>query len=266
MNPSIGRPMGVAAGLRLQGRVIHALILREMQTRFGRGGGGFLWLFIEPILLAGMIGLMKWAMDTTGGHPGINPFLFGIVGYVPFFGFRAIVGRGGSAVPANASLMYHRQVQLIDIILARNLLEAAAVTGAVTLILGCASWVAGEDPQSIPLMMLGMVLLLLFANGLGMLTAAACAMSETFDKLLHPILYLSLPLSGALMALHWMPPAWREALLWNPQVHFHEMVRHGMFGDALPSYYDVNYMLASVVIANLLGLCALRAVRIKLEL
>jgi len=261
------RRRGTAAGLRLQARVIHALILREIQTRFGRDGGGFLWLFVEPILLSCFIGLMKWAAERwTGSGHGINPFLFAIVGYVPFFGFRAILMRGASAIQANAALMYHRPVQLLDIIIARNVLEAVAVMGAVSIILTGVAWVLGDEPSSLLTMLLGMALLLLFANGLGMLVAAGCATSETFEKLIHPATYLTMPLSGCLFALHWMPAWIRDALLWNPQVHFHEMVRDGMFGNVLPAYYDVPYMLGAVLLVNFFGLCALRAVRSRVEL
>ena len=35
-------------GLRTQLRVTHALILRELLTRYGRHNGGFLWIFLEP--------------------------------------------------------------------------------------------------------------------------------------------------------------------------------------------------------------------------
>jgi capsular polysaccharide transport system permease protein len=58
----------------------------------------------------------------------------------------------------------------------------------------------------------------------------------------------------------------RDVLLWNPQVHVHEMMREGFFGGRLQSYYDIGYVCFSVAAANLLGLAALRAVRPSLTL
>ena len=47
--------------LQIQRRVIRALLLREMITRYGRNNLGFLWLFVEP-LLATMIIALIWGL------------------------------------------------------------------------------------------------------------------------------------------------------------------------------------------------------------
>ena len=40
----------VVRSLTIQTRIIWALLLREMMTRFGRHNIGFLWLFVEPMM------------------------------------------------------------------------------------------------------------------------------------------------------------------------------------------------------------------------
>ncbi|WP_439598706.1 ABC transporter permease [Falsiroseomonas sp.] len=251
-------------GLRVQRRVIHALLLRELQTRFGRGHLGFLWLFLEPLLLAGTIGMLKTLLHSRE-MGNVPPFLFVVVGYAPYFAFRAIINRATTAFQANMTLMYHRQVRLLDIMLARNLLEMGAVTCVLLIVLSGTSWVTGFSPHSIPTMVFALLLLFALANGLALLVAAGAARWEVVDRIVHPLTYISLPFSGALFALHYLPTKWREVLLWNPQANLHEMLRDGMFGDQIPAYYDVHYVLACVVIINLLGIAAVRAVRAKLE-
>lgn len=253
-------------GLAVQGRVIHALILREMQTRFGRGGLGFVWLFIEPLLLAGTIATLHWMFDRGSFRaPGVSVFLFYLIGYTPYFAFRAIISRASGAFHANATLMYHRQVRLFDIVVARHLLEMAAVLTVTGFIVIGTVLLTESLPHSLPALFGGLALLLLYAHGLGMMAAAAAAVSDTAERLIHPLVYLSLPISGAFFALHAMPPHVRELLLWNPQANLHEMIRDGMFGDVLPTYYSVPYLLAAVAVANLFGMMALRAVRPRLE-
>lgn len=251
-------------GLRIQGRVIHALLLRELQTRFGRGHLGFLWLFLEPLLLASAIGILK-SLLSPGGTGAVPTFLFVVVGYAPYFAFRAIINRATTAFQANMTLMYHRQVRLLDIMLARNLLEMAAVTCVLLLVIAGTSWITGFAPHNLPTMVFGLLLLFGFANGLALLVAAGAARWEVVDRLVHPVTYISLPFSGALFALHYMPRQFQELLLWNPQVHVHEMMRDGMFGDLIPAYYDVPYLLGWVLVLNLLGMAAVRAVRTRLE-
>ncbi len=252
-------------GLRIQLRVINALLLREMQTRFGRNQLGFLWLFLEPLMLAFAIAGIKTIAMMGERVPGVPPFVFALVGYLPYFTFRAIVARAPGTLRANMTLLYHSQIRLLDVVLARHLLETAAVITVMTLIVGGIALWADMPPNNIPILLLSLLLLVLLANGLGLLAAAASAASEIAERLIHPLVYLSLPLSGALFSLHSMPPHLREILLWNPQANIHEMVRDGFFGHLLPSYYSIGYVFFCVAVLNLLGLAALRAVRPKLE-
>jgi ABC-type polysaccharide/polyol phosphate export permease len=73
-----GRTQGQGAldrtfrGLKLQIVIVQALLLRELQTRFGRNHLGFLWLFIEPLLLAAAIGGFKWATEIGQTIPGVS--------------------------------------------------------------------------------------------------------------------------------------------------------------------------------------------------
>jgi capsular polysaccharide transport system permease protein len=260
--PAVGR---TSRGFRVQLRVTYALLLREMQTRFGRNQLGFVWLFLEPLLLAFAIAVIKTVALLGERYPGIPPFVFALVGYLPYFTFRAIVSRAPGTLRSNMTLLYHSQIKLLDVVLARHALEMAAVVTVMTLIVaGVAIW-ADLPPNDIPMLMLALLFLVLYANGLGLLAAAASAASEIAERLIHPLVYLSLPLSGALFALHGMPAHIREILLWNPQVHIHEMVREGFFGHLLPSYFSIGYLAFWVAVVNLLGLAALRAVRPKLE-
>lgn len=45
-------------GLRLQLRVLHALMLREMITRYGSSRLGYLWALLEPIGFIAMLSLI----------------------------------------------------------------------------------------------------------------------------------------------------------------------------------------------------------------
>jgi capsular polysaccharide transport system permease protein len=132
------------------------------------------------------------------------------------------------------------------------------------IVLGVILW-ADLVPSGIPTIVAGLLMLFLFANGLGLLAAAASAVSTIAERLIQPLVYLSLPFSGALVSLHQLDPAFRAVLLWNPQANLHEMIRHGFFGDLAPAYYDVGYVFFWIGLLNLLGFAALRAVRPQLE-
>ena len=108
-------------GLRVQIRVIKALILREMITRFGRHNIGFLWMFIEPMMFSiGITVLWAW----TGGHTrGAIPVAgFALTGYSSIVGWRNNVGRTSGSLKANKALLYHRVVTIFDIAFSRSFL------------------------------------------------------------------------------------------------------------------------------------------------
>ena len=46
-------------GWNIQVRVIGALMLRELTTRFGRENIGFLWVMAEPLLFAVLVGILR---------------------------------------------------------------------------------------------------------------------------------------------------------------------------------------------------------------
>lgn len=258
-------PGATRRGFAVQARVIHALVLREMQTRFGRDSIGFVWLFLEPLLLSFGIAAFKVLASNRFSGEVVPPFLFAVTGYAPYFAFRSLVSQSTGAFRSNMTLLYHHQVKLFDVMVARTLLESTAIMMVLAVVAGGAIMVAGMMPHSIPTLISGMIMIFLFAHGLSLLVATGAALSETFARLVPPMMYLSLPFSGALFDLHSLPPSIREALLWNPQVHFHEMVRDGMFGDLLPAYYDLGYMAAFIIGSNLLGMAAMRAARSKFE-
>ena len=248
---------GLAEGLRVQLRVIGALTLRELGTRFGRDNLGYLWLFLEPALLGGALGLAH-SVSGQAMPGGLNPMTFWVIGYIPFYLLRGVLNRAPTAIVANQSLLYHRQVTLLDILAARNLLEGGATFGAMVAFLLFFGLLAGDWPQEPAKLVLGMVLMLGLAHGLALLIATGSVYTELFDRVIHLFTYLALPLTGAFFMVFWLPTDLQRAVLWIPTVHLFELVRDGQ--------YSLPYVLGWVAALNLLGMAGLRRARRDLAL
>src|SRR3984885_2177913 len=96
--------------LRIQRRVIHALLMREIITRFGRKNLGVLWLAVEPMLFT--LGVTTlWT--TAGLHEGspIPIVAFAVTGYSSVLMWRNSASRSSSAVEQNKPLLFHCNVQ-----------------------------------------------------------------------------------------------------------------------------------------------------------
>ena len=82
----------LANGLGIQLRVIKALMLRELTTRFGRENIGFLWIMAEPLLFAILVGLLWRAMKGPLEY-GVDIVAFVVTGYIPLVLFRSTISR-----------------------------------------------------------------------------------------------------------------------------------------------------------------------------
>ena len=71
----------------------------------------------------------------------------------------------------------------------------------------------------------------------------------------------------AVSAQVWLPPALRDsALAILPSLHAYEMIRAGLFGDQVQTFYDFGYASAYLAVLTLIGLWLIRDVRRHLEL
>ena len=128
----------VVNALVVHGRVVNALLLRETKTRYGEHKLGFVWAFLEPILMVLVMYVVFSAMGSQMGG-GINIALFMISGFVPFAMFRDTMMQSQGAIQQNTSLLSFPQVSTYDLILARALLEVSvllAVFGIMMMVAG----------------------------------------------------------------------------------------------------------------------------------
>jgi len=257
--PEIGAT-GLVQSWRVERRVIWALMLREMLTRYGRHNIGFLWLFVEPMTFTLGVAALWTALKAV--HGSTLPIVaFAITGYSSVLLWRNMPSRCIRAIEPNLSLLYHRNVRPIDIYLSRLLLEAAGATMSfiiLTLFFNFLGWV--ELPENVLQVAGGWVMIAWFGIALGILLGAFSETSETVEKLWHPISYFLFPLSGAAFLVDALPTAAQHLILFLPMVNGVEFLREGFFGSKIVAHYDMGYMAISNALLTLLGLAQLAKV------
>ena len=246
--------------------VIAALILRELHTRFGRDNIGYLWVFAEPMILASAVALIH---AKSGGRYGgdMPPVPFTLVGYTVFILFRSVVLRAEGVVESNRPLLYHRMVTLSDMLIARALLEGASTVMALVLLMSGAIALGLASPPARPLALVGaLALMLWFSFGLSALVCAGTYLSRAAGRILHPMIYLALPLSGAFYMLKWIPQPYRTMLAWSPLSQLFELVRYGQFNAADLRYVNFPYLVGWCLALTFLGLISIRTIRSRIHL
>ena len=243
-----------ARSLSIQLRVIGALLMREVITRYGRHNIGFFWLFVEPMIFT--LGITALWSAVQSAHSVRLPIVaFAVTGYSSVLLWRNMPNRLVGAVGPNLALMYHRNVKVIDVYFARLALEAlgASVSFAVLALcftaLGWMQW-----PEDIGKVLLAWFMLAWFGASLAIFIGAVSERTEIIDKIWAPITYLTFPLSGAAYMVEWLPPAAQKAVLYLPMVHGVELLREGYFGSAVHAHYDIAYMASACLGLTFFGL------------
>lgn len=248
---------------QVQRRVIGALFVREVLTRFGRHNIGFLWIFVEPMLFTVGVTLLWTAFKSTHGSD-LPITAFAVSGYSSVLLWRNMPSRCILAIEPNLSLMYHRQVKVIDIFLSRLLVEAGGATLSFVILTLFFSFMGWMDlPEDVLKVAWGWVMLAWFGSSLGILLGALAEESEMVEKLWHPVSYFLLPVSGAAYIVDALPKDFQEIVLLLPLVHGVELVREGFFGSKIEAHYDMGYLTAINLGLSLLALALTRQISRK---
>lgn len=250
--------------LRIQKRVIGALILREILTRYGRHNIGFLWLFIEPMFFSVGVTILWTYLEISKSDIPIAGFA--LTGYSAIVIWRNTVNKMTSTASSNRGLLYHQQVKILDLVLARMMVEFSGVTmSLVTLTIVFQQLGLMSLPIDPLVVVSGWLYLMWFVASVGMIAVYLGEASEVFDRVWHVVLYLTLPFTGAFSMMSWLPPQVQTVLAWSPMVHAVELLREGYFGKGIHAIYSVEFLIKANAALTLLGLLLVRKVRRGLE-
>ena len=242
-------------------RIIWALLLRELATRYGRENLGFLWVLGEPLLFCGSVSIM-WSIIKPHYEHGIQIVPFVVTGYMPILLVRHILSHGMYAARVNAPLLYHRQITVLHLFFARCLLELIGVTLAFILITAMLlPFNLIYLPRQLHLVYIGWFLLAWIWFGLAMIFGSIFEMFEPIERFVSVITYILVPLSGTFYMAAWIPARFRHYVLLLPFLNAVEMVRGGFFGPGVPTYYNIPYTIAWAAGLTILGLMMTTFVR-----
>ena len=237
----------------IQKRVIGALLMREIITRYGRNNIGFLWLFVEPLLMT-LIIVLLWKFIRADQYSTLNMVAFVITGYPLVMMWRNVSNRAIGAISANTSLLYHRNVRVLDTLFARMLLEIAGATIAQIAIVGVLiliGWI--PTPADVFYMLMAWLLMAIFAIGLGLVICSIAFKVEAFGKIWGTLSFVMMPLSGVFFFVSSLPQQAQQYVLWMPMVHGTEMFRQGYFGASVITHESISYIVLCNLVLLLLG-------------
>ncbi|MFN3536469.1 MAG: ABC transporter permease [Brevundimonas sp.] len=245
------------AGVANVMRVVHALLLRESRTRYGRRSAGYVWALISPMILLVVLIAAFSALGRPAGA-GDSVVVFFLTAILPIYLVRGGIARGAGAMSANQVLMQYPQVGAFEVITARTILES--LTFAIVLMLFVAimfsffglpieAWI--DHPLSM-LQAGGALLLLLY--GACFLSSQIGRMFDPWTELTGPIGRILLLTSGLWFTMGSLPPEFLAIVQYNPLAHVVEWIRDASIRDFQSELYNPWYPLAIGVIFLATGL------------
>lgn len=239
------------------GRVIAALILREMATTFGRSRGGWIWAVAEPVAV---VALLSFAFSLAFRAPSLGTSfpLFYATGYLPFLMFQDVSTKLAQSLRFSRALMSYPRVTWFDALAARLVLNVATHLIVAALVLGAIAWWEGGlriDPRALAL---ALAMVVALAAGVGALN---CFLFTAWPATERVWLIASRPLfiaSGVFYLFEDLPGDLGALLWYNPLLHAAGAMRAGTYPEYAPDYLSAAYPLGLGLGLLALGLAFLK--------
>jgi len=229
--------------------VIFALFLREVKARFTSSQAGVFWTFFQPFITIFIFVYIHAITRSSeiNANATIEYSIFLTAGIIPFFLFKSILLRSVGAFSANRAIFIYKQIKPIDTIFARVVSEYFFSSAILIFFLLIAYFLNYDIKiKNLPMFAFAYLWLIIFAFAWGLLLAIINSFYDWIKKLLDFSFLPLLLLSGVFFSLQTVAdisPSIAKLLLYNPLIHFMELI-HGSVSYSLDTkYVDYNYML-----------------------
>ena len=233
--------------------LVQSLVSRELKARYRGSVLGFLWSFVNPLLLLLTYGFVFTVMLPVKKSPAIEPyFLFLFCGILPWTWFSASVLEAAGALIAGGNLI-------------KKVLFPAEVLPAVTvfanlahfllglpILLGFLLW-QGRLGPSLVLLPLPILVQLVLCLGLGLGVSALTVHFRDIQNILSHLLHLWFFASPILYAYGETHGALRAALRLNPMAHVLVAYQQILFDGSFDHWRGLGLALLAALAAFAAG-------------
>jgi capsular polysaccharide transport system permease protein len=224
-------------------RVVTALVIREMGTKFGRSVGGYAWAIAEPL---GGILLLAIAFSLALRTPplGTSFMLFYATGIVPYYMFNTMAKGVAGAISTNRGLLNYPVVSVLDAVFAKFVLNFLTIfIVAVVLMVGIVLGLDLHVNLDLAALLLAFALSALIGLGVGAMNCVLFGFFPTWKNIWGVLTRPLFILSGIFYIFESVPKAFQGVLWWNPIVHVIAVMRQGVYGHYDPTFVSYPYVI-----------------------
>ena len=248
--------------LRTQGRVLLALMIRDVQTRFFGNALGFVVAIAWPVSHIFIVITIN-SLAGRGAPYGDDTALFFASGVLPFMCFNYMARFITLGLVQNKPLIGYPKVKVADVLLARGAVEVlnAAVVILVTMVI-LTAWGSNVIPPRPLEAMYALLAMMGLGLGFGLVNGVIAGIIPLWFTVFALFQILMWIASGVILVPDDLPEAARWWLSWNPALIGVEWMRSAFYdGYGSGELLDKRYMLSCVFTAVFLGLLLERSLR-----
>ncbi|SFC65413.1 ABC transporter permease [Tropicimonas isoalkanivorans] len=241
------------------GRTIVALMMREMQTTYGRSPGGYIWAILEPVgAIAMFTFVISVGLKIRIPSLGSNFPLFYATGFLPFSLAMSTSNKVASSLKYSRSLLQYPGVQYTDALLARFLLNVLTHVMVFFIIMSGIHFIFHLSTiRNVEAIGMSLGLAGFLGLGIGTLNCFLFSISPLWTSawgiLTRPLLLISC----VLYIFEEVPWQYQHIVAYNPLVHINGLMRRGFYATYDARYASPLYVLAFGLVCLVLGLVLL---------
>jgi len=253
-----------AGPLAVQIRILEALMLRDIKTRFGGSEWGIVVAVGWPLSHVLILLMLNVGLGRVAPY-GDSTALWIATGVVPFMAFNYMSRFIMLGIILNRPLLFFPIVKITDILFARAIVEVLNA-GVIIMILFAIFWTFGIDFMPIDIVQASFAIMAMMMLGVGFgvingIIAAAFPFWVTGFALFQAILWFA---SGVIFVPDTLPSAARTILAYVPSLHGVEWMRSAYYEGYGGTILDKSYLLWFSICSLFVGLALERLLRGKM--
>lgn len=253
--------ISVKLAMKQKLNVMHAVIMRDIRSRYFNHGLGFLIVPLFPVAHILLL-LTVYAVVGKKSEFGDDLQLFFATGLLPVMTFMYVSRFMSISLIANKSLMAFPVVRLLDIVLARAFLEFIGIVISFILIY---IYLVSTGSNPVPIhpseALEAFFFTTILSIGFGIIASVISAIAPVFTMIYGFAMVVFYLTSGAPIYLHSFPEQVLAGVSWNPVFHAVEWVRSAYYLGYPTEFIDKQYLVGFAIGSVCFGLLLERVVR-----
>ena len=253
----------INSALRMQLRVIVALVLRETRTTFGNSTLGYLWAIMTPAL---GVALLVSIFNFAARQPpfGQSLALFFATGLLTFDFYSKLSNKIMTVIDANKALLLYPVVTETSTIIARFVLITNTYFVIMWIFFGSLVVFGLANSPSFPIQLsLAFLAIALLGLGIGLMNMMIMSIWQSWSRIWPIINRPMFFISGIFYVPSLLPDYALKYLTWNPVLHLIEWVRSSYYPNYDSRVLSCSYVIILSFLFIFIGLYAERFLRNK---